>query len=74
MWEKEKLFVMSNFSFSHSVFKRCVLQTHENQGLFGNRLMVVYICRYDLFLVDDDDDEEGMCDESTTSSETSALL
>ena len=36
--EKEKLLVMSNFSFSHSVFKRLVLQTHENQGLFGKGL------------------------------------
>ena len=36
--EKEKLIVMSNFSFSHSVFKRLVLQTRENQGLFGKGL------------------------------------
>ena len=36
--EKEKLLVMSNFSFSNSVFKRILLQTHENQGLFGKRL------------------------------------
>ena len=26
---------MSNFSFSHSVFKRVVLRTRKNQGLFG---------------------------------------
>ena len=26
---------MSNFSFSHSVFKRLILQTRKNQGLFG---------------------------------------
>ena len=32
--EKEKLLVMSNFSFSYSVFKRLVLQTRKNQGLF----------------------------------------
>ena len=31
--EKEKLLVTSNFSFSHSVFKRLVQQTRENQGL-----------------------------------------
>ena len=36
--EKEKLLVMSNFSFSHSVFKRLVLQTRKNQGLFGKGL------------------------------------
>ena len=29
LWEKEKLPVTSNFSFSHSVFKRLVLQTHK---------------------------------------------
>ena len=38
MWEKEKLFVTSNFSFSHSVFKRLVLQTLRNKGLFGKGL------------------------------------
>ena len=31
-WEKEKLFVTSNFSFSHSVFKRLPLQI-RNQSL-----------------------------------------
>ena len=36
--EKEKLLITSNFSFSHSVFKRLVLQTHENQGLLGKGL------------------------------------
>ena len=36
---KEKLPVMSNFSFSYSVFKRLVLQTHKNQGLFGKGLI-----------------------------------
>ena len=38
LWEKEKLLVMSNFSFSHSVFKRLLLQTRKNQGLFGEGL------------------------------------
>ena len=33
-----KFFVTSNFSFSHNVFKRCVLQTRKNQGLFGKEL------------------------------------
>ena len=32
------LLVTSNFSFSHSVFKRVVLQTRKNQGLFGKGL------------------------------------
>ena len=35
MWKKEKLLVTSNFSFSHSVFKRLVLQTCTLQGLIG---------------------------------------
>ena len=39
--EKEKLLITSNFSFSHSVFKRLVLQTRKNQGLFGKGLNVV---------------------------------
>ena len=38
LWEKEKLLVTSNFSFSHSVFKRLVLQIRKNQGLFGKGL------------------------------------
>ena len=39
LWEKEKLLITSNFSFSHSVFKRLVQQTSKNQGLFGKGLM-----------------------------------
>ena len=38
MWEKDKLLVTSNFSFSHIFFKRHVLQTRKNQGLFGKGL------------------------------------
>ena len=38
LWAKEKLLVTSNFSFSHSVFERLVLQTRKNQGLFGKGL------------------------------------
>ena len=36
--EKEKLLVRSNFSFSRRVFKRLVLHTRKNQGLFGKGL------------------------------------
>ena len=32
------MLVTSNFSFSHSVFNRLVLQTRKNQGLFGRGL------------------------------------
>ena len=38
LWAKEKLIISSNFSFSRSVFKRLVLQTRKNQGLFGKGL------------------------------------
>ena len=37
--EKKKLLVTSNFFFSHSVFKRLVLQTRKNQALFGKGLI-----------------------------------
>ena len=40
MWEKEKLLATSNFSFSHSVLKRFVLQTSKTQGLF--RKLLIY--------------------------------
>ena len=38
----------SNFSFSRSVFKRLVLQTRKNQGLFGKGLnaLMIYISQY----------------------------
>ena len=38
LWEKEKLLVMSNFSFSHSVFKRLVSQRRQKVSLCGNGL------------------------------------
>ena len=38
LWEKEELHVTSNFSFTHSVFKRLVLQTCKNKSLFGKGL------------------------------------
>ena len=46
LWEKGKLLVTSDFSFSHSVFKRLVLQTRKNKGLFGKGLTFFF------FLVD----------------------
>ena len=42
-WKKEKLLVMSNFSFSHSVFKRLVSQVHQKVSLCGNGLNNVNI-------------------------------
>ena len=41
LWEKEKLLVTSNFSFSQSVFKRIELQTRKNLDLFGKGLIHV---------------------------------
>ena len=35
---------MSNFSFSHCVLKRLVLQTCKNQGLFGKELKKESTC------------------------------
>ena len=37
-WEEENLLVTSNFSFYHCVFKRDLLQTRKNQGLFRKGL------------------------------------
>ena len=42
LWEKEKLLVTSNFSFSHTVSKRLVLQTRKKQGLVREKLKVAY--------------------------------
>ena len=39
--EKEKLLILSNFSFSYSVFKRIVLQMHKVIGLFGKELILL---------------------------------
>ena len=49
LWEKEKLLVTGYFSFSHSVFKRLVLQSSKNQGLFGKGLSLLK--RINLFQV-----------------------
>ena len=46
LWEKEKLLVTSNFSFSHSVLKGIVLQTRKNQGLFGKGLPLTVVSRH----------------------------
>ena len=37
-WEKEKLFITSNFSFSYSVFKGLVSQGHQKVSLCKNGL------------------------------------
>ena len=40
---KGELLVISNSSFSHSVFKRLVLQTRKKRGLFGKGLRMILI-------------------------------
>ena len=40
--EKEKLLVMSNFSFSHSIFKRVVMQKYKKPELVWKRLKFVF--------------------------------
>ena len=50
LWEREKLLIMSNFSFFNSVFKRLVPQTHKNKGLFGKGLKM-YICMKGLAII-----------------------
>ena len=44
-WEKEKLLVTSNFSFSHSVLKRLVFQGRPKVSLCGNGLMKILTTR-----------------------------
>ena len=41
-----KKLATSNFSFSHSVFKRLLLQTRKNQGLFGKGLSHIQLNRH----------------------------
>ena len=38
LWEKEKLLFASNFSFSHNVFKSCLLLMRKNKYLWSKGL------------------------------------
>ena len=38
LWEKEKLLVTSNFSFSHNVFKSCLVLMCQNENLWSKGL------------------------------------
>ena len=42
---------MSNFSFSHSVFKRLVLWTHKNKGSFGKGLNVIQVIKFSFAII-----------------------
>ena len=43
MWEKEKLLVTNNFSFSHNVFYSSIFLVHHNVALCGNGLRIIRI-------------------------------
>ena len=49
VWKKEKLLITSNFSFSHSVFTRLVLQTRNSQGLFTKGIIYTFFIRRQTF-------------------------
>ena len=61
LWEKEKLLVTSNFSFSQSVFKGLVLQTRKNQGLFGKGLNLVLLFDFKIELTLSVGTKDGFC-------------
>ena len=46
LWEKLKLLLTSNFFPSYSVFKRLVLQTRKNHGLFGKGLTLYLTTKF----------------------------
>ena len=43
VWEKEKLLVTSNFSFSHNVFKICLVLMCQNEYLWSKGLNITGI-------------------------------
>ena len=43
LWEKEKLFVTSIFSFSHNVFKSCRLLMLQNEYLWSKGLNILVL-------------------------------
>ena len=49
LWEKEKLLVTSNFSFSHNVFKSCLLLMCQNEYLWSKGLYHGGQCTYPCF-------------------------
>ena len=51
LWEKEKLFVTSNFFFFQCFQKACTQQTHKNKGLFGGKgLKCFHFCMVSNFV------------------------
>ena len=46
LWEKEKLLIVSNFSFSHNVFKSCLLLMHQNGYLCNKGLNCLFLSKH----------------------------
>ena len=42
LYEKEKLLITSNFSFSHYVFKSCLLLMRQNEYLWSKGLITAF--------------------------------
>ena len=55
LWEKDKLLVTSNFSFSHNVFKSCLLFMHQNEYLWSKGLKMAEMAEYVLDRVENID-------------------
>ena len=58
--EKKKRLVRSNSSFAHIVFKRLVLPTHKNKGLFG-KWLTRKILDLSKFKTHSGDEDDGIC-------------
>ena len=56
--KKEKLLITSNFSFSHSVFKRLVSQGRQKVSLCGNGLTLPLLLMTQGFFVDHVDQDQ----------------
>ena len=61
--EKEKLLIMNNFSFSHSVFKRLVSQGRQKVSLCGNGLTntCIYLKYTVVFNISTEENFEKYC-------------
>ena len=46
LWEKEKLLITSNFSFSHNAFKNCLLLMRKNEYLWSKGLTLYQMTKF----------------------------
>ena len=58
LWEKEKLLIMSNFSFSHNVLKSCLLLMRQNEYLWSKGLTLSLMMMTQEALVDSVDQNQ----------------